>query len=442
MKNILIFLKMQPASPISPQASGYLSDSFLSVTLDSRFHSGKFGTATEPSLRRPTPSPRSRRILNQNAPNTNTTPNLNYQNNTTTNSNYSNYDTLDTIGLGLGPGPATPNSSDHASHAQRCLQKWLRDFNLETVASSDLAQYLHEKLNIALAESESLGRPNEYETAVCCHLLEVVTKTFGRYSQLVEQLKVEIYSAIYVDKDVLLSSLLNQNGNSNNNNNSGGTIDASLFFQREPYFRKTKDLKLQKEELQKDIEVATRQRNKLSAELLKKKKVLNSTAFRWQRTLKQQSFGMWAKVVQTRRNQRILLMQYFLNRDKARLRLVLRNWKLSTDEAKRNKAKQLLDESRERVSELEETRNILDKERKDTELKMAELRHKLDAARKELSELDSASLRVQQQLAESKEEELRSASCAWAELCDISASSQLAALQCDLLGECFAVAKR
>ena len=46
----------------------------------------------------------------------------------------------------------------------------------------------------------------------------------------------------------------------------------------------------------------------------------------------------------------------------------------------------------------------------------------------------TATTRVQQQLSESKEEELRTAAGAWAELCDISASSQLAALRADLIG--------
>jgi septal ring factor EnvC (AmiA/AmiB activator) len=76
-----------------------------------------------------------------------------------------------------------------------------------------------------------------------------------------------------------------------------------------------------------------------------------------------------------------------------RLRLVLRDWKLQTDEAKRNKAKLLLEESRERVSELEETRKNLDKERKETESKMIDLRADLENARKELSELDAATTR-------------------------------------------------
>ena len=80
---------------------------------------------------------------------------------------------------------------------------------------------------------------------------------------------------------------------------------------------------------------ATRQRDKMHSELLKKKKVLNSTAFRWQKTLKKQAFGMWGKVVQLRKQQRALLMQFFLNRDCSRLRLVVREWKLATDEARR-----------------------------------------------------------------------------------------------------------
>jgi len=308
------------------------------------------------------------------------------------------------------------------SAASKQLDSWLKSFHFESVSRSELAQYLHQKLNQALVQSEKLGRPNEFETAVCCHLLDIVTKTFGRYSQLVEQLKVEIYSAVYVDKDLLLASL------------EDGNASAAKFFQREPYFKRTQDLRTIKMDLEQDIEVATRQRDKLAAELLKKKKVLNATAFRWQRTLKKQAFGMWAKVVQMRKNQRLLLMQYFVNRDKSRLRLVVREWKLNTDESKRNKAKELLEESRERVTELEDTRKSLDEERKNTEQKMGELRRDLESARQELTELDAATLRVQHQLAESKEEELRTAAAAWAEIIDISATSQLAALRADLVG--------
>jgi len=344
--------------------------------------------------------------------------------NNNSNSNSNNND-LD-LDLDLGPATTEKNVSDARSAAARQLDAWVRDFRLEEVASSELANYLHQKLNMALAQSEKLGRPNEFETAVCCHLLDVVTKTFGRYSLLVEQLKTEIYSAVYVDKDVLLASLKAAN--------SGGGVTALHFFEREPYFQMTHTLRQEKDELLKDIEVATRQRDKLAAELLKKKKVLNATAFRWQRELKSQAFGMWAKVVQMRKGQRLLLMKYFVNRDKSRLRLVMRDWKMHADGMKKDRAKRLLEESRERVHELEETRKTLDNERKDTELKMSSLRSDLEKARKELSELDAATVRVQQQLAESKEEELRSAASAWAELCDISASSQLAALRADLLG--------
>ena len=177
------------------------------------------------------------------------------------------------------------------SAASKQLDSWLKSFHFESVSRSELAQYLHQKLNQALVQSEKLGRPNEFETAVCCHLLDIVTKTFGRYSQLVEQLKVEIYSAVYVDKELLLASL------------EDGNASAAKFFQREPYFKRTQDLRTIKMDLEQDIEVATRQRDKLAAELLKKKKVLNATAFRWQRTLKKQAFGMWAKVVQMRKNQ-------------------------------------------------------------------------------------------------------------------------------------------
>ena len=73
-------------------------------------------------------------------------------------------------------------------------------------------------------------------------------------------MKVEIYSAVYVDKDLLLASL------------EDGNASAAKFFQREPYFKRTQDLRTIKMDLEQDIEVATRQRDKLAAELLKKKK--------------------------------------------------------------------------------------------------------------------------------------------------------------------------
>ena len=40
-----------------------------------------------------------------------------------------------------------------------------------------------------------LGNPNEFRTAVCCHLLDIICRTFGRYSELVDQLKMEIYAS-------------------------------------------------------------------------------------------------------------------------------------------------------------------------------------------------------------------------------------------------------
>ena len=84
----------------------------------------------------------------------------------------------------------------------------MRSFRHENLAAPELAQYLHQKLHEALQRSELLGRPNEFETAVCCHLLDLVCRTFGRYSALVEQLKAEIYSAIYVDREQLLGAVL------------------------------------------------------------------------------------------------------------------------------------------------------------------------------------------------------------------------------------------
>ena len=82
---------------------------------------------------------------------------------------------------------------------------------------------------------------------------------------------------------------------------------------------------------------------------------------------------------------------------------------------------------------MESMRDRLDAERMEP-VKHTDLKSKLEAARQEIASLDDATIRVQQQLAESKEGELRAAAEAWAELCDAAAPSQLAALQSELVG--------
>ena len=176
--------------------------------------------------------------------------------------------------------------------------------------------------------SEQLGNPNEFRTAVCCHLLDIICRTFGRYSELVDQLKMEIYASIYIDKDALFERLQNLNGT---------PPTAETFIEFQPYFRKVERLLKRKHDLEEEVAAAVRQRNKMKAELNKKQKVLNATAKKWQMTLMEQSFRTWAKTVVARRQQRVVLLQYFLNKDKARLKLVLKEWRLQTHSIKRKR---------------------------------------------------------------------------------------------------------
>ena len=184
------------------------------------------------------------------------------------------------------------------------------------------------KLHEALKSSERLGNPNEFRTAVCCHLLDIICRTFGRYSELVDQLKMEIYASIYIDKDALFERLQNLNGT---------PPTAETFIEFQPYFRKVERLLKRKHDLEEEVAAAVRQRNKMKAELNKKQKVLNATAKKWQMTLMEQSFRTWAKTVVARRQQRVVLLQYFLNKDKARLKLVLKEWRLQTHSIKRKR---------------------------------------------------------------------------------------------------------
>ena len=122
-----------------------------------------------------------------------------------------------------------------------------------------------------------------------------------------------------------------------------------------------------------------------------------------------------------------------MNKEKANLRLVIREWKLLTDEAKRKSAKQLMAESQARITEMTQSRDRLEAERAQTEEKIKELRRDLETSRQELAELDAAAIGCSV-LAESKETELMAAAKAWAELCDVAASSQLATLRAELMG--------
>ena len=220
------------------------------------------------------------------------------------------------------------NNNNPQTVAKEYMRKWLESFRYEQDSSTSLVLYLQKKLHEALKSSEQLGNPNEFRTAVCCHLLDIICRTFGRYSELVDQLKMEIYASIYIDKDALFERLQNLNGT---------PPTAETFIEFQPYFRKVERLLKRKHDLEEEVAAAVRQRNKMKDELNKKQKVLNATAKKWQMTLMEQSFRTWAKTVVARRQQRVVLLQYFLNKDKARLKLVLKEWRLQTHSIKRKR---------------------------------------------------------------------------------------------------------
>ena len=80
----------------------------------------------------------------------------------------------------------------------------MASFEHEERSHSALAEYLQTKLHEALRLSKSLGEPDDFRCAVCCHLLHVVCDTF-EYSSVVDQPRDELYSSIYVDSEKLLS---------------------------------------------------------------------------------------------------------------------------------------------------------------------------------------------------------------------------------------------
>ena len=79
----------------------------------------------------------------------------------------------------------------------------MRAYEWEERTSEDLAHYLQGKLLEAEQMSSELPHPNNFNTAVCCHLLDIVCRSFGRFSPLVDRLKNEIFSAVYMDREKL-----------------------------------------------------------------------------------------------------------------------------------------------------------------------------------------------------------------------------------------------
>lgn len=318
------------------------------------------------------------------------------------------------------------NENDPLWLASKHVQNWMESFHLEEAKSGSLVTYLHRKLQEALRSSEKLGNPNEFRTAVCCHLLDVICRTFGRYSDLVDQLKMEIYASIYIDKDDLFSRL--------------AMVDkptASTFIDSQPYFRKVERLLTRKHQLEEDLAIAVRQRNRMKEELNKKQKVLDATAVRWQKTLLKQSYNTWVKIIQARKYQRTMLMKYFISKEKARLGLCIREWRLHVHTKKRSRAHDDLSDARDKVQDMESEREKLERERDEATTKIEDLKTKLESARKELAELDDEAVRVQSEISESKEEELTSAARAWADVCDTACINQMKALRnkLDLLNE-------
>ena len=210
---------------------------------------------------------------------------------------------------------------------------------------------------------------------------------------------------------------------------NGEPPTAETFIDFQPYFRKVERLLKRKHDLEEEVASAVRQRNKMKEELNKKQKVLNATAKKWQMTLLEQSFRTWAKTVVARMQQGKVLLQYFLNKDKARLKLVLTEWRLQTHSTRRRRAKEDLDEATDRVNEAEAERETLEQERDAANAKLQSLKEELEIAQKELAGLDDEAVRVQREIAESKEADLTAAARAWADLCDTACVHQMKALR-------------
>ena len=310
------------------------------------------------------------------------------------------------------------NEHDPLWLASKHVESWMESFENEQAQSGSLVAYLHKKLQEALRSSDKLGNPNEFRTAVCCHLLDVICRTFGRYSDLIDQLKMEVYASIYIDKDELFKQL--------------GMIDqptARTFIQFQPYFRKVERLLVKKEQLEDEVAKATRQRNRMKEELNKKQKVLDATAQRWQKTLVEQCFRTWLKTLRARKQQREMLYKYFVSKDKSRLALALREWRLFVHTRKRQRANEDLTDARDKVMTMENERAALERDRDVANEKIADLKEELEKARTELAELDDDAVRVQRELSESKEDELVAAARAWAEMCDTACMAQMKALR-------------
>ena len=176
---------------------------------------------------------------------------------------------------------------------------------------------------------------------------------------------------------------------------------AETFIDFQPYFRKVERLLKRKHDLEEEVASAVRQRNKMKQELNKKQKVLNATAKKWQMTLLEQSFRTWANTVVARKQQRKVLLQYFLNKDKARLKLVLKEWRLQTHSTRRRRAKEELDEATDRVNEAEAERETLEREGC-CQCKSAFMKEQLDVAQKELAGLDDEAVRYNEKLPKAK----------------------------------------
>ena len=145
-------------------------------------------------------------------------------------------DKRDQIGVrSAGDVQLSPRDNNNVNHnnpetvAKEYMRRWMDSFRYEQNNSTSLVIYLQSKLHEALRSSDRLGNPNEFRTAVCCHLLDIICRTFGRYSELVDQLKMEIYASIYIDKDALFERLEGLNGEPT----------AETFIDFQPYFQRS-----------------------------------------------------------------------------------------------------------------------------------------------------------------------------------------------------------
>ena len=77
----------------------------------------------------------------------------------------------------------------------------------------------------------------------------------------------------------------------------------------------------------------------------------------------EQCFRTWLKTLRARKQQREMLYKYFVSKDKSRLALAIREWRLFVHTRKRQRANEDLTDARDKVMTMENERAALERDR-------------------------------------------------------------------------------